>query len=161
MIHAIRNHAKKILFRIAVGVGKYAIENTHWQRGDITRRHHYFYASIQGGNLSSLESPAAGAHDIDALAINFSTGQEVIHGANAVPNFPSGQICSREIGEIAQYRVFGANQVVTAFSTFRIPELAAFALPNGIPRQSHVTSLGESLTQFLIIVFPVRGVPRR
>src|ERR1700730_4992889 len=108
MSHVVRNHAKEILFRIAVGVGKYAIENTHWQRGDIARRHRYFYASIQCGDLSSLESPAAGAHDIDALAIDFRSGQEVVHGANAVPNFPSGQVCSSEIGEIAHYRVFGA-----------------------------------------------------
>src|SRR4029077_18775925 len=104
MVHAIRNHAKEILFRIAVRIGKYAFENTHWQRGDIARRHQYLYASIQCGDLSSLKSSAAGADDVDAFAIDFGTCQQVVHGTNPVPNFPSGQICSREIGEIAHYR---------------------------------------------------------
>ena len=73
MVHTIRNHAEEILLRIAVGIGEYAIKNTHGQRGDIARRHHYFYAAIQSGDLSGLESSAAGADDIDSLAIDFRT----------------------------------------------------------------------------------------
>src|SRR5205807_218423 len=44
------------------------------------------------------------------------------------------------------------------FMRFRIPELAALALPDGIPGNHHVAAPRESLAQCLVMKFSVRRV---
>src|SRR6266404_732839 len=92
MIYAIRNHAEKILLRIAVRISEDAIENTHWQCGDITGRHNHLYAFVEGRNMCGLKTTSASANDTDSIAVNFRTRQQIVHGANSVPDFPPGKI---------------------------------------------------------------------
>src|SRR2546430_9882659 len=57
--------------------------------------------------------------------------------------------------------MFGTNQAVAALVCFRSPELAALTLPDGIPGNHYVASSGQSLTQRLIMKFPIGSMPRR
>src|SRR6266480_6064072 len=106
MVRTIRNHAKKILLGIAVGVGKNAVVNPHRQGADITRRHGHFNTLIESGNQSSLKAAAARPGDADSLAVNFRTGEQIIDRADAIPYLPSGKIRSGQIGQVPYHRVF-------------------------------------------------------
>ena len=139
MIYAIRNHAEKILLRIAVRVGEDAIENTHRQCSDIAGRHNHLYALVEGRDMCGLKTTSAGANDTDSIAVNFQTRQQIVHSANSVPDFPPGKIRAHQIRQVAHYRMFRADQIVTTLRLLRIPELAALSLPHRIPSQHDVS----------------------
>src|ERR1051325_1798814 len=54
--------------------------------------------------------------------------------------------------------MFGTDQVVSALCVLRIPELAAFSLPHGIPRDYDITTLHQPLANCLIVVLSIGGV---
>src|SRR6185369_12516981 len=110
-------------------------------------------ARVGGRDVSGLRATATGSGDADAIGIDVGPGEQVVDGANAVPNFPTCEIGAGEIGEIAEHRVFGANQVVAALSQFRIPELTALTLTDRIPGDDNIAALYESLADGLIIDF--------
>jgi hypothetical protein len=88
-----------------------------------------------------LESSATRACDIDAIWIDVGSGQQIIERSDSIPNFPTRQVCAGEVRQITQHRVLSADQVVTAFPGFSIPELAALALSDWIPTDDHVSTL--------------------
>ena len=50
--------------------------------------------------------------------------------------------------------MLAADEVISAFSCFRVPELTAFSLTDGIPCNDDVPTTGESLAKHLIVNFP-------
>src|SRR5581483_9375412 len=83
------------------------------------------------------------------------TRQQVIHCAYAIPDLPAGKVGFCEISQVAQNRVLGADKVVPAFSLLRVPELAAFALPHGIPGDNHISTPHQALREGLIVNFSI------
>src|SRR5260221_2283870 len=161
MVHTVRNHAKQILFGIAVRIAEDAVENAHWQCGDIAGRHRHLYSFVECRDMSGLKTAPAGANDADPLGVNFRAGKQVIYGAYSIPDFPPGKVRSRQIRQVAHHRMFGADQIVAALRRLGLPELAALSLPDPVPRQHDVSPFREPLTQLLIIDFPVGCVPSR
>ena len=111
--------------------------------------------------MGGLKSAAAGAGDIDPLGIDIGTRQQVIEGANSIPNFPTCEISAGKVGQIPEDCMFCANQVITTLFLLWIPELAAFALANGIPVDDNITALHQTLAQRLIMHLPIFRVATR
>ena len=160
VIDAPRNNSGEILLGIAVGIHKNAGCHAPWQRGDVTRRHRHFDARIKGRDQRGLRAAAARARNADSFRIYVRSRQEIVHRPHAIPNFPAREICSREIGKVAHHGMFPANQVVPALARLRIPKLAAFPLPNRVPRNDNVPSTRQTLTQSLIVNLSISRVAR-
>ena len=111
--------------------------------------------------MRGLKAAATCASDIDALRINIRTSEQIIEGAYAVPNFPTRQVGSRQVCQVAQYGVFRTNQVVAALSRLCIPKLATFSLSDSVPGENHITALDQPLTEGLIMNLAIRCVATR
>ena len=158
MIHAFSNHPRGILLGIAVRILEDAIPDAHRQRRDVAGRRDGLDSLIQRCDEGGLKPAAARAGDADARAIDLGPRQQVIERANAVPDLPPRQVGAGEIGKVSEDRVLAANQVVAASSARRIPELAAFALPDRIPTDHDVAAQRKPLTQCMVVRLAVRGV---
>ena len=111
--------------------------------------------------MCGLKTTSARANDTDSIPVNFRTRQQIVHGANSVPGFPPGKIRAHQIRQVAHYRMFRADQIVTTLRLLRIPELAALSLPDRIPSQHDVSPFCQPLAQILVINLPVGCVARR
>src|SRR5690242_17896712 len=141
VVEASGYHCVQVLLRIAVWIFENTVVNPHGQCADVAGRCYHFDTWIKRGDERCLKSSAARARNIDAIGIDFGSSEQVIHGANAVPDFPSCKICAGEIGEIPEHGVFSADKVVPALVILCIPKLAALSLAHRIPRDHEIPSL--------------------
>src|SRR4029077_4379555 len=105
--------------------------------------------------MHRLKAASAGSCNADALGIDLWTRQQVVEGAETIPNFPTCQVCACEISQIAEHSVLRADPVVAALPGPSIPELAALPLTPGIPADDHIPALPQPLTKRLIVCLPV------
>src|SRR6266702_232133 len=145
VVYSLRNEAEEILFRIAIGIDKHAVFNAHWQRRNVTRGNNDLNPPIQRAKQGRLKAAAACPRKTDSLAVNIRPRKQIIHNANAIPYLPSCQIRPSKVGQVSQYSVLRADQVVTALLRLCIPELAPFALPDRVPANDKVPALDEPL----------------
>ena len=120
------------------------------KRRDVAGRRSHFDAAIESRDVRDLKSAAAGPGDVDALRIDVRARQQVVDRAHAIPNFPARKICARQIREIPQHGMLGADQVVAALCGFRIPELAALALSHRVPADHDVSAMYQPLAKRLV-----------
>ena len=111
--------------------------------------------------MHRLKAASAGSCNTDAFGIDLWTRQQVVEGAETIPNFPTCQVCACEICQIAEHCVLRADPVVAALACLRIPELAALPLTHGIPADDHIPALHQPLTKRLIMCLPVFCVAGR
>ena len=147
------------MFWITVGVLEDAVVNAHGQSGDVARRRGDLDAFVESGDVSGLKSSTAGSGDADPLRVHIGAREQVIECSNAVPNLPASQIRACQIGQISDNGMLATNQVVTALACFRIPELAALALSDGIPGEHHVAPQRQLLSQILVMQLADGRVP--
>ena len=67
----------------------------------------------------------------------------MIEGTDPVPDPVSGQAAPQEVERIAQHAVLAAGEVEAGPPPRRVPELAAFPLPDGVVRQDDVAPPGQ------------------
>src|SRR5882724_983789 len=122
MIEAFRNHAVEVLLGIAVRIFEDAVVHPHGQRCDVAGRNDHLYSRIKSRDQGGLSPAPAGSGDIYSVRINLWASEQIVHSADAIPDFPARQIRAGEIGQVAHYRVLGADQVVATLLLLRIPK---------------------------------------
>ena len=155
MIESVGDHSVQVLLRVAVRIFEDAVVHAHREGGDVAGGRDNFDTRIKRSDQCRLKSTAAGSGDVDAFRIDIRSCEQIIDGANPIPNFPTSKIRSRQIRQVSQNRVLGANQVVAAFVVFFIPELATFALTKRVPRNDYIPALHQTLAERLVIRFSV------
>src|SRR4051812_32280265 len=124
MINALRDQAIWVLLGIAVRIFENAVVDPHGEGSEVAGCRRNFNARVESSDKSSLKSTAAAAGDVDAVGVNIRTGQQVVDRTDAVPDFPSCQVRTGKVGEVAKDGVLRANQVIAAFAGLCVPELA-------------------------------------
>ena len=161
IINAFRDHAVKILLGVTVRILENAIVNAHGQGSNVAGDRGDFDARFESSDVYRLKAAPARAGDVDAAGINFGEGQQVIKGAQSVPDFPPCQVCAHQVCKIPQHGVLSTDQVVATPAGFCIPELAALSLAYGVPGQHNIPAQHQVLAQRLIMILAVSGVSRR
>ena len=108
-----------------------------------------------------MKAATAGAGDIDSIGIDIRASEKIVDSANAVPNLPAREVCSGKVGEIAEYSVFSADQVVTALARLLVPELTTLTLADRIPTDDDIAAPDQVLAECLIVSLPVGRVAGR
>ena len=161
VIDASRDHAVGILFGVAVGILEDAVRDAHPERRDVAGRRDALDPRIDRANQRRLEAAAARAGDADARAVDVRPREQVVERTNTVPHFPAREVGAGEIREVAEDRMLAADQVVSALARPRVPELAAFALPDRIPADDDVAASDEALAEGLVVRLAVGRVAAR
>src|SRR5579862_896042 len=89
IVDAVRYHAVQVLLRIAVRILEYPIVNSHGQRGDVAGNGGYLDAGFERCDVHRLKAASTGACDADALWVDFRARQQIIEGAQTIPDFPT------------------------------------------------------------------------
>ena len=140
IINAFRDHVVKILLGVTVGILEDAIVNAHGKGSDVAGDRGDFDARFESSDVYRLKAAPARAGDVDAAGINFGEGQQVIKGAQSVPDFPACQVSAHQVCKITEYGMLGTDQVVAALPGLCIPELAALPLAHGVPGQNNISA---------------------
>src|SRR5690348_10556440 len=128
MVNAVRKHPVEILLGITVRILKDAVMHTHRQGSDETGNRGDFDARLKGSDVHRLGSSATCSSDADPFRIYVSASQQINEGSQCDSKFPAGEVCTCEISKVAKNRVLSTDQVITAFPSLGVPELAAFSL---------------------------------
>src|SRR5271166_3370318 len=74
----------------------------------------------------------------------------MVEGAEAVPDPEAREVRAQEIERIAQDTMLAAGEVESRSFPRRVPELAAFSLPDGVVGQDEIPPTGQVDVQGLI-----------
>src|SRR5436190_5231320 len=114
-------------------------------RSDETRGRGNGDPVVEGGEVSRVSAAARVARAGDPSRVYLRPREQIIQGADAVPNRIASEVIARQQALSADHGVFGS---VSGFSKFRcfeisIPELRALTLPQRVPRECDITSPGQ------------------